>query len=128
MSGAHSRRKGATGEREVARLILDLLGVPMRRRLAQYQSGGFDLEPADDDDLLAAYAIEVKRVRRATQGTVARWWRQTCAQAGGKIPVLWFRGDGEEWRIVCRMDVAGQRIEPILTATDWAVLVREATE
>lgn len=120
MTGAHSRRKGADGEREVARLIFDLLGVPMRRRLSQYQCGGFDLESADGDAMLSGHAIEVKRAQRATQATVARWWRQTCEQAGERKPVLWFRGDGEEWRIVCRLDVAGHRVEPMLTATDWA--------
>ncbi|MGQ0622511.1 MAG: putative PDDEXK endonuclease [Panacagrimonas sp.] len=127
MSGAHSRRKGADGEREVARLVLELLGVSMRRRLTQYQAGGFDLEPADGDPLLSRLAIEVKRAHRATQATVARWWRQTCEQAGDREPVLWFRGDGEDWRVVCRLDVSGQCIEPILTAADWAALTRAAT-
>lgn len=127
VSGAHSRRKGADGEREIARLILELLGVPMRRRLSQYQCGGFDLEPADDSALLTRRAIEVKRARRATLATVLRWWREPCAQAGEKNPVLRFRSDGEDWRVVCRVVVEGQRIEPALTAPDWALLMRAAT-
>lgn len=117
---ALSRRKGADGEREVARLIHDLVGVRMRRRLSQYQSGGFDLEPADGSSLLAGHAIEVKRGRRATQATVARWWQETCEQAGNLTPVLWFRGDGEAWRVMCHVRIDERSITPILTPTDWS--------
>jgi len=40
----NSRNKGAAGEREVAKIIENLLGLECKRNLDQWRSGGFDLE------------------------------------------------------------------------------------
>lgn len=125
--GSASRRKGASGEREVAALIQTLLGVTMRRRLCQYQTTGqCDLEPADGSGLLAEHAIEVKRHRRITQGLASRWWKEAIEQAKDCEPVLWMRGDGEEWRVRCHLEVGGIAIDPIVTAAEWAALIMRA--
>ena len=38
------RRKGADGERELAKLLYDRLGVELKRNLEQSRNGGYDLE------------------------------------------------------------------------------------
>lgn len=107
MSGTKSRTKGASAERELAAELHDLLGVRLSRRLRQYQAGGCDLQVDEGQsgevaDLLRRCAIEVKRHATATQGQVAGWWTQAVAQAQaqGAIPVLAYREDRQEWRVV----------------------------
>ena len=43
MGGKKSRSKGQRGEREVASILNERLGLESKRNLAQYQEGGFDL-------------------------------------------------------------------------------------
>ena len=89
----NSRNKGAAGEREVAKIIDDLLGIKVQRNLDQWRSGGFDL------DGLEGWAIEVKRAKKPL---LAQWWAQTLAQAeqADLRPVLWYRLDNQKWRVV----------------------------
>jgi len=96
--GALSRRKGATGERELRRLLEAELGVEIVRNLDQTRDGGHDL-------LGLPWAIECKRVRRATRGDLAAWWAQTVAQAdrAGLRPVLCYREDRGEWLVVLHL-------------------------
>lgn len=102
--GKTSRDKGAAGERELARLLLDELGVRLVRRLDQSRSGGFDLEPAPGEvgevaDYLWRCSIEVKRHAKASPGLLWDWWDQAEAQAEGEqIPVLAYRSDRAAWR------------------------------
>lgn len=86
MSGRSARRKGAEGEREVAR-ILKSQGFDATRTP---NSGG--LSWRGDVQGVPGYVIEVKR-----QETLAipAWLRQAYAAAsGGEVPVLVFRRDG----------------------------------
>jgi len=103
-----SRTKGAAGERELAALLGERLGLSLRRRLAQYQAGGHDLEGWD------GVHIEVKRYKAASQGQVAGWWQQTLEQcAGGETPLLAYRADQQAWRFVLRpCDWGGPTPEP----------------
>lgn len=102
-----SRNKGATGEREVAALLRDRLGLDLKRRLAQYQAGGHDLDGWD------GVCVEVKRHKKATQGDIATWWQQTLEQAQGEIPLLAYRADQQKWRFVIRPgDWGGPTLEP----------------
>ena len=48
MTGAGSRRKGASGEREFAAALDDLLGIRLTRNLEQSRGGGHDLELPED--------------------------------------------------------------------------------
>lgn len=91
--GAMQRTKGAEGERELARLLRELLGANMTRNLVQTRSGGADLLG------LPGWAIEVKRANRPR---LLEWWLQTCqqAEATGQRPALFYRADRQPWRAV----------------------------
>ena len=92
---AMQRRKGQAGERELAGLIRDHLGLDVRRRVRQHD-GDSDLEGGP-----AGWSIEVKRRAGVIlPSDIAAWWRQACAQAGDLIPVLFFRADRRDWRAV----------------------------
>jgi len=93
---ALSRTKGASGERELARLLTELSGRPITRRVRQH---------AGDSDLLGLdpWCIESKRARAAPLALIAReWWPQAVAQASahGGVPLLCYRADRAPWRAV----------------------------
>lgn len=112
--GKTSRTKGAAGERELAALLNERLGLTLSRRLAQYQRGGHDLDGWE------GVHIEVKRYATATQGQVAGWWQQTLEQcAGGETPVLAYRANAQKWRFVIRpCDWSGPTSEPVEVTID----------
>lgn len=90
---AMQRNKGANGERELARLLRDLLGdAVITRNLIQSREGGADL-------ILDGYdwALEVKR---AATAEIRTWWSQAVLQAmrAGKKPALAYRLDRQQWR------------------------------
>lgn len=96
--GSHSRTKGQSYEREIAKELFSLTGITFARNLRQYQQSG-------DDDLRADYpdwpfAIECKR--RATANTCATDWKKQAAEAAerqGKLPAVIWRGDRMETRV-----------------------------
>ena len=90
---AMQRRKGADGERELARLLREHLGADVVRNLMQSRQGGADLLGLD------GWAVEVKRAARPR---LAEWWLQTCrqAEATGQRPALFYRLDRQPWRVV----------------------------
>ena len=98
-----SREKGKRGEREVARIIQDVVNdvfgenAPrIQRNTLQSDKGGFDLVGLED------FAIEVKRHEKLN---VKAWWKQTVRQAGkDKIPVLFYRQNNTPWNIMCIKD------------------------
>ena len=87
MTRINARRKGATGELEVAAilqkvvtevaLICGLAAPTIRRNVEQVQVGG--------EDLIGVpwWSFEVKRVERVD---LDKWWEQTCVQARRKAP------------------------------------------
>ena len=91
MSGAASRRKGASGEREVLRLLGELLGEALERNLSQSRAGGADCI------CVKGFAIEVKRQERLNRQA---WWRQAVDQASKENaePMLLYRRSREKWR------------------------------
>ena len=88
MMGAASRDKGKRGERELAEFLRGLTGSDVRRRVRQHD-GDSDLEG------LPGWCVECKRHATAATADVARWWRQTAAQAHrvGAWPLLAWRAD-----------------------------------
>lgn len=97
--GKHARRKGAGGEREVAKILSDHLGLKLVRNAQQTARGGRDLcEDIDQKQSVIPFAIEVKRQERPNLGS---WWQQTLQQAQEvqRIPVLWFRSNRQPWRV-----------------------------
>lgn len=106
----NSGKKGQGGENQVKRLILDHLGVPLKRDLEQWRS-------ADRGDLIPDFkdgefdwplCIEVKTYSSKNMSVTHRpaWWQQVrkAAKAQGKIPVLWYKYDRRDWRIVMHMN------------------------
>lgn len=104
--GATSRRKGSGGELELSAALHDLLGIRLARRLTQVRGGGHDLEVPEEAtgpvaEALGRLAVECKRYREVSPGSLAAWWRQAVrqAEAAGLWPVLAYRPDRGEWRI-----------------------------
>jgi hypothetical protein len=93
--GGISRNKGKLGERELAGLISEYLGYEVRRRVRQ-RDGDSDLEG------VPGWCIEVKRHRTASRADLRVWWCQACTQAEkvAQKPVLAYRRDRDEWRMV----------------------------
>jgi hypothetical protein len=87
---AMQRRKGQSGERELANLVTDLTGFACRRLVRQH-------EKDSDVDGVPGWSIEVKRWRRITPAAVRAAWEQAEEQAGELIPVLFIRPDRGSW-------------------------------
>lgn len=88
-----SRDKGKSGERELARLLSELTGHDVRRRVR-------NLAGEDDLEGLPGWSIECKRYATITPGLLAGWWGQARrqAEAVGAEPVLFYRADRGQWR------------------------------
>lgn len=135
----NSRAKGAGAEREFCRLIHAHLGVVLVRNLEQSRNGGHDLIAPGEDPISAAlngFAIECKRYRRVTPGLLAQFWKQAEEQAGkvGKIPVLAYRADRQDWNVVIPLHAvnggvferwSGLQWTATITAEAFCALVRE---
>ena len=90
----NSRAKGASAEREVFKLIGDVLGFKVERNLSQTRDGGYDSVVGD-------FALEVKRQEALS---INAWWEQATTQAGRcdppKMPMLIYRQSRQPWRVV----------------------------
>lgn len=96
MTGRMSRNKGAAGERELAKILADELGVEVKRKLGQARDGGDDIQ-------VGKYRLEVKR-REALR--LDDWCEQIQAAAGpGEWPVVVYRRNGQPWRAVVPLDL-----------------------
>ncbi len=121
-----SRAKGKEGERDVARLIRDLLGVRLVRNLHQAREGGCDLvvhpeEVGPAADVLRSLAIEVKRRAKVTEHLLARFWRQAREQAGQeRVPCLIWREDRQPWRVTVPMAWVNPELHPGME-TQWTL-------
>lgn len=89
-----SRNKGAAAEREFTTILSDHLGTKVQRKLGQARDSG-------DDCQWGRFRFEVKR--RETLA-VMEWCRQIESHCqGDEIPVVVFRQNGQEWRVVLRL-------------------------
>ena len=104
----NARTKGKRGENQVKTQYLDHLGIRLKRDLEQYRAADHgDLLPDfQDGDFDWPFCIEVK-----TYGTTAdkhrpAWWEQVrkAAKSQKLIPVLWYKYDRRDWRIVMHMN------------------------
>ena len=92
MGGKSSRNKGQSGERELAKVLGEALGVDLARNLDQTRDGGFYLLG------LPGIALEVKRQEKVN---LRPWWEQACGQARGPaVPVLAYRVNRQPWRFL----------------------------
>lgn len=125
MSGM-SRRKGKSGEREVAALIRESTGFDCQRRVRQHDG---------DSDLLGVpgWSIEVKRYGQVGRADIIKWYRQAVEQAKseGERPVLFYRRDKDSWRAVWPLRLSepeswGSYIYTVEgTVEAWATVVEE---
>lgn len=95
----NSRNKGATFEREIAKLLHDDLGIGFKRDIEQYRAADHgDLIPEDPD---FPFVVECKRYAKGT-GCAPDWWAQAqrAADAAGKLPCVIYKYDRREIRCV----------------------------
>jgi hypothetical protein len=79
---ADSRNKGASFEREVAKLLFLELGISFKRDLRQYQTSGHgDLIPSDPG---FPFELELKRYAKGPISGPDKWWQQVCVAAGAR--------------------------------------------
>ena len=93
----NSRTKGAGGERQVAKILFDELGIVFKRELRQTQDAGYgDLT----SDPCTGFSIEVKTYAKGT-GCKDEWWAQSKrgAELSGLIPVVIYKFDRRPWRV-----------------------------
>lgn len=95
MTGRMARNKGARGENELAKLLSDELGYVVKRKLGQARDGADDIE-------VGPYRIECKRQETLS---IMKWCRQVeaCTKPD-EIPTVIFRQNGEQWRVVLRLE------------------------
>ena len=87
----NSRAKGARGEREWARWLMDHLGIKARR--GQQFSGGPD---SPDVIGLEGTHAEVKRVEKLN---ISKAMEQAVRDCGDNLPYVAHRKNGEAWMI-----------------------------
>ena len=104
--GKMQRNKGAAGEREVAKILNDELGIELVRNLEQTRNGGHDLIGLD------GWAIEIKRQEQLSINT---WWKQTTDQAerAGAKPALFYRQSRKPWTVVVDANDISQDSFPV---------------
>ena len=106
----NSRDKGKRGESELAKLLSELTGFDVRRRVRQY-AGDSDLEG------LPAWSVECKRHGNPSPAFVwGVFWPQAVAQAqaSNALPLLAYRADRGLWTFVWPSDLH-TGVQPIRT-------------
>jgi hypothetical protein len=99
----NARDKGRRGEYQVGQQYLEHMGIRLKRDIEQYRS-------ADHGDLLAdgdfdwPFCIEVKTYGGLNVTHQPSWWQQVskAADAQKLMPVLWYKYDRRDWRVVMR--------------------------
>jgi hypothetical protein len=89
---AHSRRKGASFERQIATALRDLTGVKFQRNLEQYRAANHgDLDPSDP---AWPFALELKAYASGS-GCRPAWKDQAtkAAEAVNRIPCVIYKFD-----------------------------------
>ena len=133
----NSRDKGTRGEYAVIKLIEELLGIKLKRDTEQYRQ-------ADRGDLILAddgadwpFCVEVKSYSGLSVTHRPAWWHQVvkASAAHGLIPVLFYKYDRYEWRVVLKANTVSFALggtlnhdDDILLTTDtdgFAYLARE---
>ena len=93
----NSRRKGAVGEREIAKYLRDH-GFTEARRGQQFKGG------ADSPDVvgLTGFHIEVKRVERLDLNAAMDQSIHDCGD--GEKPIVVHRRNNDYWKVTMRLD------------------------
>jgi Holliday junction resolvase len=105
--GRMQRNKGAAGERELAKRLCSVLGLPEGSIYRSRQfcgSGGDHGDVLGADGVLDSLHVECKRQESGTT-TLYKWLEQAIADAGkGQIPVVMHRMNLRQWIIVLELD------------------------
>ena len=123
---ADSRRKGATFELQVCKLIKQNLNYDAKRNLDQYQSKGMA------DIIIPSWSIECKAYLKGTTFKKA-WWEQAkeSAAALNLTPVLIYKFNNCPIKCVISLDVlsrnfnAGHDLVCEVDIETWFYIVRE---
>ena len=113
---AMQRNKGHNGERELANLLREHLGIEVTRNLMQSREGG--------SDLLGVYGFAVE-VKRAATAKLPQWWEQTIKQAArvNQKPVLAYRLDRKDWQFVVRLGDISESFSTVTTGLEWTATI-----
>lgn len=93
----NSRRKGAVGEREIAKYLREH-GFTDARRGQQFKGG------ADSPDVtgLTGFHIEVKRVERLDLNSAMEQSIRDCGE--NETPIVVHRRNNDYWKVTMRLD------------------------
>lgn len=123
----NGRNKGAAFERQMAKMLLDELGISFKRDLEQYRAGDHGDLIADDPAF--PFVIECKRYAEGT-GLRPGWWAQAqaAAEAAKKIPAVIYKYDRRDIRVAIPLgavfdDTDGHVVEMDVSA--FCYMVRE---
>ena len=117
--GSHSRRKGASAEREVVSLAKEH-GFPNARRAAPLQAA--DGQTAPDVDGVGRLWLEVKRRGKGSLYALAV---EHTLERAGYVPTLAYREDGGPWLAVVPLAEL-LKLERAALAPDLTDVVRAA--
>lgn len=122
MKPQSARNKGSAAEREVLRILEDSLGLKLVRNKQQSARGGRDLEE-DTERMqgLVPFAFEVKHQKAQS---LNQWWAQTVRQAqdSKRLPVLFYRGNHQPWRVAVAPHDISNSIWPVRRDEDFVIL------
>jgi Holliday junction resolvase len=116
-----SRTKGASFERDLAKMLFLELGISFKRDLRQYQEADHgDLIP---DDPAFPFELELKRYSKGPISGTDKWWQQVCtaAKRSNKRPALIYKYDRQPIRVVVEL----QGIRCNISFEDFSYLCRE---
>ena len=96
----NSRRKGIKGELDVAKILSEELGFPIKRILDQTREGGHDIS-------IPGYAVEVKRVENLSLPAAIRQAKKSAHGNGIDNWAVAYRSNHGPWRVVLSTDLEG---------------------
>lgn len=116
----NSRAKGAAGERELSKVLGEVLGVKMRR--GQQFSG-----LAGNADVVGVDGLHVE-CKRVQSLNVSKAIEQSIRDAkAGSVPIVAHRKNGEQWLVTCCLDDLVDLSRVIIATVDKNVLVSDQT-
>lgn len=89
------RNKGAGGERELAAILSDHLGLIVKRTLGQARDGGHDIQTG-------RFKWEVKRRAKIAVYDFMEQVEKACDER--ETPIVAMRADGKKWMVMMRLE------------------------
>lgn len=93
--GRNNKRRGASGERELAAILSDHLGLIVKRTLGQARDGGHDIQTG-------RFKWEVKRRAKIAVYDFMDQVQKACDHT--ETPVVAMRADGKQWLVMMRLE------------------------